>query len=395
LKKGVEMQKKLLVISRYIPRPDLNSGDLRFYSMLKILSSYFEITCLVPNLTESDHKYRSQLGEIGIRVLPGLDRSFRETLKKNKFSVVLFEFYFQAEYFLPRIRILQPECLIVIDSVDVNYYRAFSKHEVTKKMEDLEKAKEIKRLELSAYKKADMVIAVTDEDATVLTSDCPELRVRIIPNIHSLNVPNSTPEKDRLIFVGGFTHDPNIDAVMYFCHEILPIIRRKIPTIKVDIVGSNPTAEVEALKDGVINVTGYVKSTTPYLHRNYISIAPLRYGAGMKGKIGEAMAHGRPIVTTSIGAQGMGLTNRKNVLIADSPKEFSDSVIELIQNADLYETIQKNAIDHVERYYTEEKVEKGIQIILSEINKQPPQRISLFEKSVFYLKYAWNHLKSI
>jgi glycosyltransferase involved in cell wall biosynthesis len=111
-----------------------------------------------------------------------------------------------------------------------------------------------------------------------------------------------------MIFVGGFRHEPNIDAVVYFCEEILPRVKNVIPEARFTIVGSYPPVEVKNLNNEYITVTGHVSSTTPYLQESYVSVAPLRYGAGMKGKIGEAMAHGLPVVTTT---KGVGMDYRQ------------------------------------------------------------------------------------
>lgn len=381
------MREKLLVISRYVPRYDQNSGDLRFYLILKILAKQYDITCLVPCIEESDQKYVVELNQLAIKVLPDIERTFRETLSRNRFEIAWFEFFFQVKYFLPRIRLLQPHCRIIVDSVDVTYYRAQLKYQVTKENEDLEKANNTKKRELTAYKKVDLVIVVTDEDGTILKKDCPDLRVLTIPNIHVLNVADINLDKNKLIFVGGFTHDPNIDAVVYFCNHVLPIIIEKWPDIQVDIIGSNPTEEVKSLKGPRVNVTGYVPSTSPYLHSSYISIAPLRYGAGMKGKIGEAMAHGRPVVTTSVGAQGMGLRHGYNVLISDTPTGFAECVMELRQNEDLYKKIQKNSIEHIQDNYTEDHVGKLIENLKSELKNIQPKKMSIKEKATFFGDY--------
>jgi glycosyltransferase involved in cell wall biosynthesis len=105
------------------------------------------------------------------------------------------------------------------------------------------------------------------------------------------------------------------------------------------------------LENENIKITGFVPKTSTYLHQSHVSVAPLRYGAGMKGKIGEAMAHGVPVVTTSIGAQGMGLTDRENILIADSPQSFAAAVLELLNDSCMYKKIRKNAIQIIDDNY--------------------------------------------
>lgn len=387
------MEERLLFIAPSVPHYDQNSGDLRLFSILEIVSKSYEITFLAQSTDpQKDDRYISCLKDMGLTVLVG-NYPLIKILQKNKFKAAILEFYFVAEYYLPRIRIIQPVCPIIIDTVDVHYFRLYLKYQITKEMNDLRKAEETKRRELDIYKKADIVITVTEEDANLLLKDCPNLPIRSVPNIHRLILSKNTPDRNKLVFVGGFSHDPNVDAVLYFCKDVLPLIRNVIPDVKFTIVGSNPPEQIKALSNDFIIVTGYVPSTTPYLQESYISVAPLRYGAGMKGKIGEAMAHGLPVVTTSIGAQGMGLVNGKNSMIADSAENFAAAIIELIQNESLHKTIQKNALDYIGNNYTDVQVGKQLENILLEIGHLPIKKVSFLEGGFFFFKYPLNLVK--
>lgn len=384
----MNMRQKMLVVAPHVPRYDQHSGHLRLFSILEILSRKYEITYLATTGSEkADHGYISDLTNLGIRVFMG-GHSLRRILAKNRFNLAILEFFFIAEYYLPRIRILQPECLVIIDSVDVRHLRERLKYEITGKEDDLKRSIEIKNRELNIYKKADRVLAITGEDANVLRKDCPDLRVEVVPNIHRLQLGPDKQQKNSLIFVGGFLHNPNIDAVLYFCKKILPLVKKKLPHVELAIVGSHPPEEIRQLRNSSIEVTGYVSSTTPYLHRSYISVAPLRYGAGMKGKIGEAMAHGVPVVTTLIGAQGMNLKNGEDAMIADSPAGFSESIIELVQNDDLYKRIQNNSIEYVKGNLTPDAVKERIFAVVEKLEDETPQKMTFREKLSFFFNYG-------
>src|SRR5690606_5885980 len=121
-------------------------------------------------------------------------------------------------------------------------------------------------------------------------------RLSSVPNIHRF--PEKLPplvEESTLIFVGDYRVPPNADAVQFFCKDILPLIHKRVPRARFMIVGNAPTDEIRALASDQVIVTGYVPEVAPYLARSRISVAPLRYGAGMKGKVGEAMSHGVPV----------------------------------------------------------------------------------------------------
>lgn len=200
-------KEKLLFIAPSVPRYDLNSGDFRLFSILKILSKSHEIIYLAPGKFQkkvrSDDVYISSLKDLGINVLFAQDCSFADILRRTEFKATILEFYFVAEYYLPRIKILQPNCPVIIDTVDVHYSRLYLKYQITKNMGDLKKAEETKKRELDTYKKADIVLTVTDEDAKILEKDSPNLVLRTVPNIHSINLSDNKPDKKSLVFVGG------------------------------------------------------------------------------------------------------------------------------------------------------------------------------------------------
>jgi glycosyltransferase involved in cell wall biosynthesis len=388
---------RLLFIAPNVPLHDRNSGDYRLFSLLKILSKTCTITYLAqrracPESSEDD-RYASHLSDLGIDVHVQ-DYSIINILRTQKFQAAILEFYFLAEHYLPRIRLLQPSCPVIIDTVDVHHVRLLSKYQTTNNEQDLREFEETRRSELDIYRKADKVIAITEEDAHKLLRVCPQLDVAIVPNIHSPIALNGIQDKNRLIFVGGFGHDANTDAVLYFCKHILPLIRSKMPDVRLTIAGSDPPKQIRDLSREHITVTGYVPSTTPYLQGSYISVAPLRYGAGMKGKIGEAMAHGLPVVTTSVGAEGMGLRHRENAMIADYPEKFADAVIELMQDEDLYATVSRNAVCHISNNYTAEIVGKTFRNILRGIIEGPVKKISLSEKTTIVLSHTLHRIKN-
>jgi glycosyltransferase involved in cell wall biosynthesis len=225
-----------------------------------------------------------------------------------------------------------------------------------------------------------VIVTVTDEDAEVLNGDCPGLIIRTIPNIHDPTLIPLENGNRNLLFVGGFSHDPNVDAVRYFCDLIFPSIRMAVPDCKLIIVGSNPPDEIRRLHCDFIRVIGYAPSLDPFFRNSYVSVAPLRFGAGMKGKVGEAMSQGLPVVTTTIGAQGMGLVHRHNAMICDSPSEYAASVVELIRNRELYEDIRMNAFDHVKNTCGTVVVEKMVNNMMEQLEYITPIPMKFGEK---------------
>ena len=390
------MKNNLLFIAPTVPLFDQNSGDLRLFTILSMLSKSYDITYLALNAANNksmeNNLHVSRLIDLGINVYVR-NFSIINILRSTMFKAAIIEFYRVAEYFLPRIKILQPSCPVIVDTVDVHYLRLHRKYQVTKDIQDLRLTEETKARELSVYQQADMVLTVTEEDGMRLRNENGYINTRTVPTVHRLVARAGNSNTSDMIFVGGFRHDPNIDAVVYFCEDILPRVKNVIPEARFTIVGSNPPGEVKNLSNDYITVTGYVPSTTPYLQESYVSVAPIRYGAGMKGKIGEAMAHGLPVVTTTIGAEGMGLIDRENAMIADSPEKFANAVIELMSDNNLYRKIQHNSMKHIEKHYTPQKVGNTIENMLAELDDINLRKFSLSRKTSFLFEYVQNFMK--
>ena len=375
---------KVLVVAPTLPKYDKNAGDLRLFRLLEILGERHDIVYLALGETgegpNEEKRYLASLEKLNVTAFVR-DYSLVKVLRDNEFMAAIIEFYYTAEHHIPRIRMLQPKCRVIVDTVDIHYRRAYSKYGVTKNPKDLAIAEKTKREETDLYRQADVIVAVTDEDAEVLSRDCPGLTVRILPTIHDPSPAFEENGNRNLLFVGGFNHDPNVDAVLYFCERIFPEVRRSVPEVRLTVVGSNPPEQIRRLNSDCIRIAGFVPSLAPISSNSYISVAPLRFGAGMKGKVGEAMSGGLPVVTTSIGAQGMGLVHRHNAMICDSPAEFADSVVELIRNRKLYEEIRRNALEHIVNRNGTAAVRKRVGEMMEQLENIKPKRIRFLEKA--------------
>ena len=146
-------------------------------------------------------------------------------------------------------------------------------------------------------------------------------------------------ERAGVVFVGNFRHTPNVDAAVHFVAETWPLVRAALPGVRLSLVGTAPPPAVQALAGPDVDVTGWVPETRPYLDAARVSIAPLRFGAGVKGKIAEALACGLPVVTTTIGAEGMDLVDGEHALVADAPQAFADAVVRLHRDSALWERV--------------------------------------------------------
>lgn len=385
----IVMVPNILIISEGYPMFDRSSAGLRSYTTAEIMSKKYKVTYFVLRDSLQDEilddkeikKYKEALKTLGVEVR---NDGLYQLLKIEKYDAVIIKYYYTAQNWIEMIRLLQPEATLFVDSVDVHYHRLFLKAEVSKNNEDLNIAAEVKAKELAVYEKADVVFAVTEEDKKILLKEDPKILVEILPNIHYIPDVSTRMEKgyQYLIFVGIYSHEPNVDAVLYFHRDIWPLIKREIPDIRLRLIGGQPPSEIKALASEHVEVTGYVTNTLPYLLSSTVSIAPLRFGAGMKGKVGEAMAAGLPVVTTSVGAQGMGVIHGENILIADSPKDFANSVIKLLKDESLRTKICLNGREFIKNNYSIDAVAEKIYSVFDNLEKYPVKKMDIFSRTV-------------
>lgn len=204
----------------------------------------------------------------------------------------------------------------------------------------------MRRREISLAETADLTVAVSADEKKSLLELAPSAVIEILPNIFEIptKAPPGPEGRHNVLFVGGFWHAPNGDAAKWFVEHIWPRIFAVSPDNQFLIVGSNPGKDILDLGQARgVEVVGYVDDLGPLYDAARVSVAPLRFGAGAKGKVGQSMAYGLPVVATSIGAEGMGAEGGVHLLIGDDPDTFASHVIALLRDDGLWINTQSNA----------------------------------------------------
>jgi glycosyltransferase involved in cell wall biosynthesis len=239
-----------------------------------------------------------------------------------------------------------PKAKSIFDMVDIHFLRYKRAIELEPTRISLRKKyKKYFEIETILAKKADYIIAISDVEKEIMKDYVDSEKLVTISNIHypKINLELTLPFEDRkdLLFIGS-AHSPNIDALYYLYKEIMPLVWKRLPEVKVNIIG-NVNEKINDIDHPNFIFQGYVSDIVDFFKSNKIMIAPLRYGAGVKGKVGQAFEFYLPVITTSIGAEGMKLVDKKNALINDTKEAFASAIIELYTNKNLWLELQNNS----------------------------------------------------
>jgi O-antigen biosynthesis protein len=381
--------RRVLVLDHCTPTPDQDAGSVTvFNTMLLLRESGFQVT-FIP---EDNHlylpKYTSALQRAGIEVLYApFVITVRQHLKEvgSRYNLVLLFRPAVVERHVKTIRKYCPNAKVLYHTVDLHYLRMSREAVLLSDKDKQMSAHEMQRRELAAIQAADASIVHSTAELEILRPQIPGAKLHVFPLI--LDVHGSRTdyaERRDIVFVGGFQHKPNIDAVRYFVESIMPLLRTQIPMVRFYAVGSNPPLDILALESEDVIITGFVEDLTALLSKMRVSIAPLRFGAGIKGKIGTAMAAGLPVVATSLAAEGMSLSHDRNVLIADGDDYFAATVARVYLDGSLWNRISANGLTFAEEAWGAESACRTLSVILADLgipSKRGLHPLSLYSES--------------
>jgi glycosyltransferase involved in cell wall biosynthesis len=304
--------------------------------------------------------YVTELEKRGIEVIYD-HKSFHKFFKERQkiYQVCIATRPYFSKKYIDIIKKLSKQCKIIYVAADLHYLRMIRQAYVEKSKVSLMRSLELKKLELSIMKISDITVFHGENECAFALNENESLKLAVIPIPYVIDIESkSFKEREGLLFLGNYKHTPNVDSLEYFIKDIFPIIRKELPDLKLYVIGSNISDKLTLLCNININcvLLGYVKDLTPYLSSCKIMVSPLRYGAGIKGKIITSMLSSLPVVTTSIGAEGMFTAEDPELLIGDSPLDFAAHVIDLYQNQTRWNELSHKAKDFAQINYSPELV---------------------------------------
>jgi GT2 family glycosyltransferase len=338
----------LLIADSYVPLYDKEAGSNRLKRLVEGLrDAGLRIVFLPDNLVKMS-PYTEQLQSDGIEVIyspPGRPGSWRDLLQET-LPTIDAAWICRPELcskYLPLIR-EHSRIPIIYDTIDLHYLRLRRQSELEANDDQTWRMSE--RLELACAHAADRTIVVSDYEAELLRG-AGVADVAIVPTIHDVET-SRTPGYSKtsgILFIGGYNHTPNVDAAIWLVRKIMPLVWSQLPDVTVTLVGSNAPASVYALAGERVKVPGFVTDheLAILFRAARVFAAPLRFGAGLKGKIGQALAFGTPIVSTPVGVEGFHLSAGADALVAADARAFATAIVRLYGDAQLWTQLSERS----------------------------------------------------
>jgi len=363
-------RKNILVIDHHLPMPEKDAGSLRMFHILNILRRLGHRVTFIPDNLADIPPYADELRKRGIEVMhhPYIKKVHDYLVSHgSEFDAVVLSRCDFARKHIGDVRLHAPQSRVIFDTVDLHFLRTDREAELTSDPKIQERASEKRQLEYDLIDEADETWVVSGVEQKLLRETRPGKSIEIVPTI--VEVPGSkTPFSLRrdFLFIGGFQHTPNIDAVIFFLEKIHPLVKEHLSDAKFYIIGDKTPPEVIALATDNVIVAGLQPDVRPFFESVKLSVAPLRYGAGIKGKINLSMGFGVPVVATSLAVEGIALTNREDILIADEPKEFARALLELYESEDLWNRLSQNGIKKTRALFSIDVARDRLDILFSD-----------------------------
>jgi len=374
----VDRARRILVADYRIPHPDLSAGEKATFGLIADLRAIgFEVT-FVPTDMSDAFSYREALETLGVTVITrnsgyqyGSDYIRSEGARFGAFYFIRVDV---AEALLQSARLVAPDARVIFHAPDLCFLRESRGAELTGDPTEVGAAIRTKARETAIMRACDHVVLVSPAEIPVLTDILPRSRISVFPALYSrvVTTPTGYAARRHIFFLGGFKHRPNVESVTWFVEKVWPAVQARLPGVEFHIVGAEAPADVVALGERPgVRFVGYVKDLDPILAGYRLSVAPLLYGAGIKGKLGVAMGAGVPCVCTTIGAEGMGIVDGVHAMVRDDAVCFAEAVVSIYGDPALWEKISEKGRRLVEDRFGDAANQSAFYRVLDEAGALP------------------------
>ncbi len=380
---------RILNITNQVPFPVTSGNPLRTYNILRRFARDHEVYLAAFCASEEQSEGVAHLLEFCQEVVTVKDKSLKEVLHFAKgmksmlrgeppelrltfseelareiarladrvdFDAVLIEHGFMGMYLEALPARLRERAVWILHDIDFDKFKRIAlieKDAIAKARASIH-ARMMRRWQPDFAARFSFCVTMSEADRQLLLAANSSLRVEVSPNgvdtDHYRPLPDESSSTE-ILFVGNMGYQPNSDAAVYFCNQVLPLVRNEVANAKLWIVGISPGASVKQLEGDGVFVTGSVPDVVPYYKSSKVCVVPLRAGSGTRLKILEAMALGRAVVSTSIGCEGLGVVDEEHILIADDAKRFAEQVVRLLTDSELRTRMAAKAREFVVASY--------------------------------------------
>lgn len=354
-----------MIIDDRWPEPDRDSGSVDAINMVQSMKAlgYYVVFGVVPMFEQVSH-YREALRSAGVHtVCDGGSAGLRAFLRRHGRSIDVFVLnrVGAGGTLFELVRRRNPEARILFNTVDLHHVREFRAAEHSKNDSALRRAGQTRDREFHLARNADLTLVVSTAEKELLETAVPGCHVSVLPLARRITPPTLSFEKRAGIgFIGGFAHAPNLDAVRYFLEEVWPLVRRRDHDASFEIVGSGLPDGLIHQVEGDVRYLGLLENIDDWLDHLKVSVAPLRFGAGAKGKVASSLCAGLPCVLTSVAAEGMGLEDSVGVILADTREAMAESLLRLCADPDLWQRTSQAGLGFAREHLSIEAYERAL-----------------------------------
>ncbi|MCX7041265.1 MAG: glycosyltransferase [Gammaproteobacteria bacterium] len=373
LEKERDTYKRMLFIDHCTLTPNEDAGSLVAFEILKTFRRFgFKVTFIPEDNFAHMGEDTRVLQRLGVETIyhPSYSRMDQFlAARHDDFDVILMHRFTVGDKHMAALKAQFPAAKFIFLACDLHYLRELREAEMAGDMAAINRANQTKLRELAVASASDAVVVYSDIERDMVQAEIPTSNVVLFPLVHDpVSDPMPLSARDGVCFVGGYRHPPNADAILWFVDQVWPLVYSRCPSAVLYVAGSHMTDAVKALgsRPGV-EITGFVPDMESFLARRRVNIAPLRFGAGVKGKVSASLANGLPTVGTSIAAEGMLLTPGENILVADAAADFADRVVELLTQDARWKEVSEAGLRYAAEVTSSASAQERIRSMLNDL----------------------------
>lgn len=367
---------RILYIDAEVPMADRGSGGMdAVFFMEYMIKRGYDVVFHGEYTPGYVGKYTAILLRAGVECVYAPQRQIWEYIRDNgrTFDYVFVSRVYQAQCFDRLIRRYAPQAAYIFDTVDVHFVRERREAELSHSENGMLRALMTEKLEIALMARADVTIVISSDEKKMLEEQYGMKRIWHIPQARRVfGCRESFREREGIVFIGS-AHPPNLDALKFYVEEILPVLEKRGVDGTLTVIGEALRNDIFKKKEyqsvaesPKIRFLGFVENLGDCLDHAKITVAPLRYGAGTKGKVASSMAYGVPCVSSCFGTEGTGMKDKENIMIVSSPEEYAEAITALMTDEELWKKISCNGIRFLQQNYAPEAIEKQMDLLFVE-----------------------------